>query len=281
MKYYTQKEDIIHKTKNFPLAYYYVYNEHPRYYMMHHWHHEFELLYVKSGTLKLRLEDRNYELKEGHFALISPGVTHSAVPRDSVYECVVFNLDNLTGAWKSEDRYIDGLLSHKLRANEIYTYPPGEPEQKMMNLINILRAQKNGFELEATAAIFSVFFSLIENGCICENKQNTAASQLVPFNKAVSFIEQNYDKHITLTELSNHCGICTTYLSRYFKKYSGFSPFDYINHYRIDCAAEMLIYTKMPITEIAFSCGYSDLSYFSKIFREIKHKTPRQYRNEH
>lgn len=281
MKFYTQKEDIVHKTKNFPLAYYLVSHEHPRYFMMHHWHYEYELVYIKSGKLKLRLDDRNYELSEGSFALISPGVTHSAVPRDCVYECIVFNLENLTGAWKSEDKYIGGLLSHKLRAGEIYTLPSGKPEQKMLSLLKIIRKQKDGFEIEATAAVFSVFYALIECDCIKPNENVGKANQLIPFNKAISFIEQNYDKHITLEAISKHCGICTSYLSRYFKKYSGLSPFDYINHYRVDCAAEMLIYTKKPVTEIALSCGFSDLSYFSKIFRQIKHKTPRQYRNEH
>lgn len=281
MKYYTTKESAVHKTENFPLVYYPVDNENPGYYMMHHWHPEHEIIYVNQGKLRLCLDGTYHNLEKGEFAFVLPGVTHSATPYDCEYECVLFNLEELFGPWKADDKYIGGLLSHRLSAPEVYRMRDGLPEQAMHSLINILRNNEKGFELQAVGAVLDILNSLIKCNCLTESEHDYSPSKLKPFNKAITFIEQNFNQHITLEELSSHCSISSTYFSEYFKNITTMTPFDYINKYRVNIAAEMLLYTKKSITEIALSCGFNDLSYFSKTFRIHKGKTPRQYRTEY
>ncbi len=281
MKYYTQRENITHKTKNFPLAYYKVDDEHPRYFMMHHWHPEYEIIHVTEGRLELCLDRKHHDVTAGQFALISPGTVHSAIPYNCRYECIVFDLEAFSGPWKNDDKYLGGLLSHKLSVPSIYRLAGGAPETAMLNLVNILRRQNDGFELETVAAVFKLLHALVKCDCIKENENRYSPSRLEPLSMAITYIEQNFNSRITLDELASHCGISPTYFSEYFKKTTGMAPFDYINGYRVECASEMLIYTKKPITEIAISCGFNDLSYFSKTFRAYKGKTPRQYRLEH
>lgn len=281
MKYYTTKEKAVHKTENFPLVYYPVDSENPGYHMMHHWHPEHEIIFVSQGSLRLCLDGVYHDLKEGDFAFVFPGVTHSATPYDCVYECVLFNLEEIFGPWKAYDKYIGGLLAHSLAAPQIYRLPDGMPEKAMQRLINVLREQERGFELESVSAILSILKALVKSDCLTETEPMYSPSKLKPFNKATTYIEQNFNQHITLEELATHCGISSTYFSEYFKNITNMTPFDYINKYRINHAAEMLLYTKKPITEIALSCGFNDLSYFSKTFRLQKGKTPRQYRAEY
>jgi AraC-like DNA-binding protein len=59
------------------------------------------------------------------------------------------------------------------------------------------------------------------------------------------------------------------------------TPFEYLNNYRVEMASRALITTDKPITEIAFSCGFNDLSYFIKTFKKCKGITPKSFRNSH
>lgn len=283
MKYYTKRDDTKHKTKNFPLAYYHVDKTHPRYYLTHHWHHEFEIMHIISGEFELYIDRKTYNLKAGDFALISPGSVHSGNPNgdDCDYECAVFDLEAFLGSWKKDDKYISGLITHRFSLPEIYKSENGVPEAAMLNIMEVLRRQDEGFELETLSSILKLIYLLVKRGYLRESKENYTPSRIEPLNKAITYIEQNFNKIIKLDDIAAYCGISPSYFSEYFRKTTGFTPFDYINNYRVDCASEMLIYTKKTITEIAISCGFNDSSYFSKTFRAYKGRTPREYRLEH
>jgi AraC-like DNA-binding protein len=55
------------------------------------------------------------------------------------------------------------------------------------------------------------------------------------------------------------------------------TPIDYLNYYRIERACFKLVSTNLSITEVAFECGFNDLSYFIKTFKKYKAITPKQY----
>lgn len=68
------------------------------------------------------------------------------------------------------------------------------------------------------------------------------------------------------------------YIGCFFKSMTGKTPIEYLNEYRIEKACHKLRYTDMPVTDIAFSCGFSDLSYFIKTFKRLKGVSPGKYR---
>ncbi len=280
MNYYIQKEQIVHKTEKFPLAHYIIDSLHPRYVMRHHWHPEFEIVYVKSGTLNLTLDRKEFKLSGGNFAIITPGTIHSAIPTNCSYECIVFDFDAMVGTWKFSNTYFSGFATDKFFIQQIYTFPEGLPEKELFKIFEILKTKTNGYELPLVSTLLSLFYTLIQTNCIKENNSSFSHLKLTPFNKSITYIEENYKEHISLESLAKSAGISPKYFSEYFKKMTSKSPFDYINEFRIERAAEMLIYTKKTITDISMDCGFSDLSYFCKTFKNYKQKTPRQYREE-
>ena len=59
---------------------------------------------------------------------------------------------------------------------------------------------------------------------------------------------------------------------------TGKTPIEYLKDYRVERAARKLLGSDMPITQIAYTCGFNDLSYFIKTFKKIKGCTPKNYR---
>ena len=68
------------------------------------------------------------------------------------------------------------------------------------------------------------------------------------------------------------------YFCTFFKQMTDKTPFAYVNAYRIERACRKLLGTDLSVTEIAYSCGFNDLSYFIKTFKAEKGMTPRAFR---
>ena len=101
------------------------------------------------------------------------------------------------------------------------------------------------------------------------------AEQLKP---ALEYIEQHYSQRITLETLAKLTGFSPKYFCRYFRTIVHRSPIDYLNCYRVECAAHLLATTDMNVAEAAVHCGFSDSSAFIKQFRKYKDTTPKQYK---
>ena len=98
--------------------------------------------------------------------------------------------------------------------------------------------------------------------------------------QASVYIQQNYTRSFSLVELSETIGVSRSYLSRIFKMDTGISLWDYLNRFRIQKAKERLLTTDESITAIAADVGYEDISYFSRVFREIAGCSPRAFRQQ-
>ena len=83
---------------------------------------------------------------------------------------------------------------------------------------------------------------------------------------------------ITIEELAETVNLSKHYFMRFFKKYMGMTCIEYINDYRLNIAANLLLTTRMRITEVAVSIGITNLSYFNRIFKKKFNLTPKEYR---
>ena len=97
--------------------------------------------------------------------------------------------------------------------------------------------------------------------------------------RALTYLEKNLDKKLTLNELAREVAFSPTYLSTLFKKETNYSPISYFSHLKIVKACEFLDHTSMKIKEISFKLGYTDPYYFTKDFTKKMGMSPRRYRN--
>lgn len=95
------------------------------------------------------------------------------------------------------------------------------------------------------------------------------------------FVATNYHDPISLHQVSNMVNLSQQAFSRFFKKMMGRSFFVYLNEYRINLAAKMLIDTDMTVADIAYKCGFETLPFFFKKFKIQYDTTPNLYRKQH
>lgn len=95
---------------------------------------------------------------------------------------------------------------------------------------------------------------------------------------AVDYVARHFSEDITLSSVAEELHVNTSYLSMLFKQVTGATFKEHLNRVRVGEAERLLANTDYPIIEIAIACGYSDQSYFTKVFKKYTGLTPRQYR---
>jgi signal transduction histidine kinase/AraC-like DNA-binding protein/ABC-type sugar transport system substrate-binding protein len=96
--------------------------------------------------------------------------------------------------------------------------------------------------------------------------------------RAVAYMQAHHQQRLSRQEIADSLGVSQNYLSEIFQQELGLTPWDYLNRYRIAQARAMLRQGGRSVTEIAGSVGFSDPSYFGRVFRRIVGCTPQQYR---
>lgn len=112
------------------------------------------------------------------------------------------------------------------------------------------------------------------------NKEIVKECNNTSIEEAIRFIENNFNNGINLEAVAEFVHFNPQYFSRYFKSQTGINFTDYLSSLRIKKAKEMLIDTNKNITEISMSVGYTDSSYFSKVFLRTVGITPNKFRTQ-
>lgn len=282
MKYLDYFERIQHGTLSYPIAYYRVNHDHPRYEMIHHWHIEHELIVVYSGVLNINLDGTDYRLTEGDACFISDGVVHSAKPENAEYDSIVFDMRALLTRNQAGNKSISDIMSHHKVVNPIL--PHADP--KILALAASIREASEdgapGFELVVQGAILQLIGLItmrrLYGGEKIADKRSTG--QLEPFKRVICYIEENYSSRIMLADLAKTAGMTPKYFCSFFYGMTRKTPIEYVNSYRIERACEQLITSDTSITDIGLNCGFNEISYFIKTFRRHVGTTPHQYRKK-
>lgn len=96
--------------------------------------------------------------------------------------------------------------------------------------------------------------------------------------KIVGYIDANFDKSLSVKQVSEQFGLTPNYLSQIFKKETGENFVSYLNRRRVEKACELLRQTDIKIFEIGCMVGYNDSQYFYRVFKKYMNQTPIEYR---
>ena len=82
-------------------------------------------------------------------------------------------------------------------------------------------------------------------------------------------MQKNFASDITLSGIAKMCSVSPEHMSRTFKKETGFGFSEYLTHLRLKEAEYLLKNSTLPITDVAYQCGFFDSNYFSVVFKKI------------
>jgi two-component system, response regulator YesN len=98
--------------------------------------------------------------------------------------------------------------------------------------------------------------------------------------RAIEYIRMNLNQDLSLDSISGSLNLNSYELSRQFKKETGKNITEYINNRRINEALYILENDNISITDVAFTVGFNDVNYFTKVFKKLKGITPSEYRKQ-
>ena len=119
----------------------------------------------------------------------------------------------------------------------------------------------------------------ISNETYGDNQKQGIKEQSI-VEKTKQYIAEHMDYDLTRESIAGKFYLNPDYLSRVFKKETGFSISDYLIHERIRIAKDLLVNTDMSIREIVSSVGYTNFSHFSKVFKNITNLNPLTFRKK-
>ena len=98
------------------------------------------------------------------------------------------------------------------------------------------------------------------------------------FYKIIKYLNENFCESLSISTISKMFGYSETYLCQKFKECTGLTIINYLNVLRLEKAQRLLKTTDKSINEIAFSCGFNDLTYFSHCFKNKLNISPSDFR---
>ena len=222
-----------------------------------HFHRCYEIIHVKSGTLTMKLQEKDLTLEAGQAAIVFPYQLHNFTSvTDTELVLILFSPD-LIGHFSTSvqnKQPVIPLLSLDLSNAETVA------EQ------NIYRKK---------AFLYDLCGSLLEH----TKFENSTASDNSRLHQVLHYISEHYQEKCELSTVAAQLGYDYAYLSRLVKKGLQQSYTEYLNQFRITQACRLLSNSPMPVSHISSQCGYDTLRSFHRNFKKATGMSPLEYRN--
>lgn len=253
-------------------------------------HHDFaEFSLVVKGNGYETINGRTYEMKAGTARFLLPYQIHS-IQSDQDHPihlfCCMFDLSVLFDS--SIDSQLCQLLFQVGNKYPNSTFLQTEEKKRMQQLcedmMNEYRSLEIGKDSSIRAKLMEALVLYIRSIHRTQAYDSTTSREQHVKKKdweIISFINLNYINSITLKELSLQFGVSPSYVSRLFKTYFNISFLDYLHKLRLKRAISLLMTTEMAIYEVAEESGFESFRTFSRLFRQVYNKTPKEYRDDY
>jgi transcriptional regulator, araC family len=255
-----------------------------------HWHNSFELIEVVEGRFYCNVDGSEFLINKGNICIINRGRLHHIYTEDyNVSMCrkktIIFNPDYFIKDQNIYEKYILPLLEKDAFAHIQFNIKKGIglDINTLMKEIEALEDEKPiGYELEEYSLIYKVIRYLYLAYQSSKQSIHTTYDANVQIQRNMtSFIHEHFNSKIGLEDIAEAGQVSKSTCIRLFHKYTGKSPIDFLNSYRLQMSAEKLVATSEQITEIAYACGFGQPSYFNRLFLKEYNMTPNQYRKQH
>lgn len=224
-----------------------------------HWHSAIEFVFILDGSLEFVLDNRSFTAGAGELVVINSSTVHSFSPvgNDVDYYYLVANDDFFkTNNLYSESTHFETVIESE-GAKEIFKKITDEYE----------RADEY-----SNAAILSHLMSLFvylrrHHDSACDGAPLTEEKKLKMVRGVLAFLQEHFREKLTIDEVADRLHYSKSYLSHTFKEITHYSLISYINLLRCQNATALLL-DGASVSEAAADSGFTDLSYFTRVFKK-------------
>lgn len=252
-----------------------------------HTHEEIELNFIMNGKGARRIVgDHIGEIDNMELVLVGSNLphvwqTHKCESREIKEVTIQFHKDLLDEKFLKRNQlsFICNMLE---RAAQGISFSKQTITQLAPRLLAL--NQKHGFDsvLELLSILHDL--SISRNMHVLSNSSFTNSNLSHHSRRirvAIDYMKLNFNKPIKLTEVARLANMTEVSFSRFFKTRTGITFIDSLLELRLGNASRLLIDTNQSISEIAYSCGFNNLSNFNRIFKKKKGCTPQEFRENY
>ncbi|MBI6872179.1 AraC family transcriptional regulator [Clostridium aciditolerans] len=248
-----------------------------------HYHDFNKIVIFISGKVTYLIEGKAYELKPWDILFVSNNEVHKPlIDPEETYERIVIWINSKF------------LEKHNTKGNNLMTCFELASSQKcsllrlspellisIKNTMSQLEAAYKGTEFGNYVLKNALFLQvMVYLNRLALRSENNSRNSDIKYDENIdailNYINTNLNSDLSLDKLSDKFYMSKYYLMHKFKKYTGYTIYNYIMQKRI-IMANNLIKGGKPITEACFECGFGDYSSFLKAFKKIFGASPKQY----
>lgn len=250
-----------------------------------HYHDEIELNFIQNAQGARRvIGDHMEEIGDIELVLVGSNLEHAWFGEDFgdriiTEVTITFHSDFFDEKFlrKNQLSYMRRMLEKSTRGILFSTTTTKQLAPRIIEL-----SKKQGFDsvLELMSILHDLSISrnyrILSDSGFNQIEKHTYSSRRI--EKVMNYAHQNFHKPITLGEVAKMTNMTETAFSRFFKLHTGITFINCLNEIRLGHASRMLIETTHSISEIAYDCGFNNISNFNRIFKTKKNCTPKDLR---
>lgn len=247
-------------------------------------HPQWELSYVICGRGIRIIGDKEESFVEGEIILVPPHIPH-LWQFDPSHTDADGKIANISIFFESET--LDGLervfpelsgVVRRIKSQKDAICYVGESNKRILSLLIAMRGVTHFARL-------SMFLDLVlaladDDDCVSAGCTNTLSRVEQRLEAVRIYCRCNYARNITLEEMAAQTGMNKSAFCTFMRRHAGMSLSEFINNVRLGKAMEMLLHTDQRISSIAYDVGFSNVTYFNRLFRNRFGRTPKSVRTE-
>ncbi|WP_159472074.1 AraC family transcriptional regulator [Chryseobacterium sp. 18068] len=249
-----------------------------------HQQETWELAYIITGSGIRTIGDVVENFSEGEIILIPPDIPHCWSFDKNIHDkegkieniCIFFKSKFLNDLKNFYPEFGNSLLKIEENTNALSFY--GKAQKKLQELLKSMSSQNAIERLSSLLLILNQISSSESANIVGYIKERKNEDKL---HEVYMFVLNQSHRAITLDEVAQIAGMPKSTFCLFFKKMTGKSFVTYLIEFRIESSCQMLIKTKLSVSEICVETGFNDIPYFNRIFKKIKKITPTEYRKTH
>ncbi|MDD3927985.1 MAG: AraC family transcriptional regulator [bacterium] len=249
-----------------------------------HYHESYELFYVIHGYINAFIDNKTYHVSDGCMVILNSLIPHAHIyPQDIEVERICISFDReFTARMASFTEDINILEAFHSGINVISC--PVSLRKFIEDTVDKMLTETNNGKQGSASVVASLLMHLLI--VINRNFRNLELHQQVLNTPAyartagiIEYIRSNYTDDISLDSISEKFNISRYYIIKLFKRYTGFTPIEYVNNVRVLKAIELLTSKeRKTVNDIGELVGFNSITHFGRVFKKVTGVSPQKYR---